>query len=142
MLFLQASIPDVNVTSNVFGISPTTVYGVLAGLLFLAVAVLGRLYIKSHDRLVASKEDELKKAQESVAQLVSENRELHNKLYEMGLNNIKTLEKFGALLESFLSENKATQRELLASIKELTDNIRHSLEFSRQMVEQNAKRQS
>ena len=140
MLFLQASIPDVNVTSNVFGISPTTVYGVLAGLLFLAVAVLGRLYIKSHDRLVIGKEDEIKKAQEAISQLVAENRELHNKLYEMGLSNIKTLEKFGALLESFLSENKATQRELLSSIKELTDNIKHSLEFSRQMVEQNAKR--
>lgn len=139
MLFLQANLPDAGVTSSVFGISPTTVYGVLAGLLFLAVAVLGRLYIKSHDRLVTAKDEEIKKAQESIVQLVAENRELHKQIYEMGLNNIKTLEKFGGLLDNFLAENKTTQRELMTSIKELTDNIRKSLEFNKLMVEQNKK---
>ena len=89
--------------------------------------------------MIASKDEEIKKQQDSLSQLVSENRELHAKLYEMGLSNIKTLEKFGLLLESFLSENKSTQKELMNSIKELTENIRKSLEFSKMMVEQNSK---
>lgn len=135
MLFLQAVEPSL--TTSVFGISPTTVYGVLAGLLFAAVAVLGRLYIKGHDQLLKSKEEELKKTFESVQQLVIENRELHKQLYEMGTNNIRTLEKFSALLENFLNENRITQRDLMASIKELTDSINKNLEFSKLLIEKN-----
>mgnify|MGYP003387136980 CR=1 FL=1 len=140
MLFLQATIPTTSeVATSVFGISPTTVYGVFAGLLFLAVAILGALYTKSHDKLVAQQSEELKKSEEAVTQLVSENRELHKQMYDMGLSNIRTLEKFGVLLESFLSENRSAQKELMANIRDLTDSIRKSLEFSRLLVEQNHK---
>lgn len=131
MFLFQTTLPDPSITGNVFGISPSTVYGVLAGLLFLAVSILGRLYINSHDRLVLAKEDEIKKLQESVTNLVAENRELHNKLYEMGTGNIKTLEKFGTLLEAFLRENKETQKELMVSIRDLTNSINKSVELSK-----------
>lgn len=136
MFFLQVAVtPDSTAISNVFGISPTTVYGVLAGLLFLAVSVLGRLYIMSHDKLMVAKDAEIKKAEESIAQLVSENRELHKQMYEMGLSNIRTLEKFGVLLENFLTENRTAQKELMNNIRDLTDSIKKSLEFSRELVQ-------
>lgn len=137
MLFLQAVTPDTTAITGVFGISPTTVYGVLAGLLFLAVTILGRLYILGHDKLMVAKDAEIKKSEEAITQLVSENRELHKQMYEMGLSNIRTLEKFGVLLENFLTENRTAQKELMLNIRDLTDSIRKSLDFSREMVNQN-----
>lgn len=140
MLFLQAEVlPDSTAITGLFGISPTTVYGVLAGLLFMAVAVLGRLYIMGHDKLMSAKDAEIKKAEDSIAQLVSENRELHKQMYEMGLSNIRTLEKFGVLLENFLTENRSAQKELMVNIRDLTDSIKKSLEFSRELVNNKGK---
>lgn len=139
MLFLQAVTPDSTAITGVFGISPTTVYGVLAGLLFLAVTILGRLYIMSHDKLTATKDAEIKKAEESISQLVSENRELHKQMYEMGLSNIRTLEKFGVLLENFLTENRTAQKELMTNIRDLTDSIKKSLEMSRELLQNKSK---
>lgn len=137
MLFLQISttVPDPGTMTSVFGISPTTVYGVLSGLLLLAVSVLGKLYISSHDKLMGAKDAEIKKNEDSIVQLVSENRELHKQMYEMGISNIRTLEKFGVLLESFLTENRTAQKELMVNIRDLTESIKRSIEFNKEFVQ-------
>lgn len=138
-MFLQAVVPTVDPASNVFGITPTTVYGVLAGILFLAVSILGRLYIKSHDRIIEDKDSEIKKLEDSIDKLVDENRDLHQRIYTMGTDNIKTLEKFGSLLESFLAEHRNTQRELMSTMKELTVSIHTSVEFYKKMIDETRK---
>lgn len=132
LLFQSATVDPV---AQTFSLNPTTVYGVLAGLLFLSVTLLAKQYLSIHEKLIQSKTDQINDLENQYNKLMEENKSLNTKLYEMGISNIQTLEKFGTLLETFLSENRNTQRDLLVNIRDLTKTIGESVTVTNTLLE-------
>ena len=134
MFLFQANVSGLSPEGALFSLSPTTVYGVLAMLLFTGLAVVGKLYLASVDKSIVSKDEETKRLNSVISSLSADNKELNKVIQDMGQNNVRTLEKFGMTLEALVNNQQARDREISDNLKSLADVIKTNLEFNKQLI--------
>jgi uncharacterized UPF0160 family protein len=124
VFFLQIDTTQV-IGNQVFGINPTTVYGVLSTLLFSAVLVLGKFYQDTIKKSLLDKDTDIARLNKVIDNLASDKDSLHKTLNDITANNIKTLSNFEQSINLLTKNQTEQQQRFLETLKEISQLIRN-----------------